>query len=77
MIKDQQVRLNELVTEHDYNTRKMQTEYEERMKDLNDNYRTAIEELKVKNEVLILFHILQLCHFLVVNKIILSFPFRP
>lgn len=52
-IKDQQIRLNELETEHAYNTRKMESGYEDKIRGLTDGYRTVVEELKVKNEVII------------------------
>lgn len=56
-IKNQQVRLSELETEHAYNTRKMESEYQDKMKELNDSYRAVVEELKVKHEVCIVTHI--------------------
>ncbi|KAJ1523827.1 hypothetical protein ONE63_010385 [Megalurothrips usitatus] len=59
-IKDQQVRLNELETEHSYNTRKMESEYQDKMKELNDSYRAVVEELKAKNENLEADHVLEM-----------------
>lgn len=51
MIRDQQKRLHELEAEHAYNTQKMESGYQDKIHVLMEQYRTGVEELKVKNEV--------------------------
>lgn len=50
-IKDLQVRMRELQTEHAYQMRQNDVVHDLRMKDIHEGYCSAIEELKEKNEV--------------------------
>lgn len=52
MIKDLQLRMHELQTEHAYQMRQNDVVHNLRMKDVHEGYCSAIEELKEKNEVI-------------------------
>lgn len=56
LIKNLQVRMHELQTEHAYQMRQNDIVNSLRMKDIHEGYCSAIEELKEKNEVSRYFH---------------------
>lgn len=51
VIKDLQLRMHELETEHAYQMRQSEALHNATIKDIHEGYCTAIEELKEKNEV--------------------------
>lgn len=51
IIKDLQLRMHELETEHAYQMRQSEALHNATIKDIHEGYCSAIEELKEKNEV--------------------------